>query len=112
MDETLLASLRVRLEDEQRALDADDARGRDGQKVVMLDQQAVGRLSRMDALQMQAMARAQAQRREVQARRIAAALTRMDSGEYGFCTDCGEELSTARLMADPTLPRCMSCTKG
>lgn len=93
-------------------LDRDDARGRDAQGTVTLDQQAVGRLSRMDALQSQAMAKAQAARRAGQRTRIAAALTRLEAGEYGYCTDCGDELPPARLAADPTLPRCMSCTRG
>lgn len=39
-------------------LDDEDARGRAGQSTVMLDQPAVGRLSRQDALLSQAMAKA------------------------------------------------------
>lgn len=61
---------------------------------------------------MQAMANAQAGRRAVMRQRIAAALARIEAGEYGYCTDCGDALPIARIKADPTVPRCMSCTKG
>ncbi|MCV3270443.1 TraR/DksA family transcriptional regulator [Roseobacter sinensis] len=102
------AALSARLD----ALDAEDAAGLDGQKTVTLDQQAVGRLSRMDALQNQAMAQAQARRRQAERQRIRAALQRLEDGEYGYCTDCGEEIAPARLVSDPATPRCLDCTRG
>ena len=83
------------------ALDADDEAGKQGQAIVKLDQTSVGRLSRMDALQHQAMAQATARRREVERMRLNAALDRIEDDEFGFCTDCGEELPLARLEQDP-----------
>ncbi len=112
MDDREIVELKQALLDRLAALDEEDARGSDGQKTVELDQQAVGRLSRMDALQNQAMAKAQAARRAGERRRIAAALARIAEDEYGYCTDCGEALGLDRLRADPTLPRCLSCTRG
>lgn len=103
---------RETLENRLTELDAEDAAGAQGQQTVMLDQQAVGRLSRMDALQNQAMAHAQARNRQIERQRIHAALKRLDAGEYGYCTDCGEEISPKRLEADPTIPRCLDCTRG
>ena len=94
------------------ALDAEDAAGHDAQSTVELDQQAVGRLSRMDALQNQAMAQAQGRMRQAERQRIQAALKRLDEGDYGYCTDCGEEIEPKRLQADPTIPRCLDCTRG
>ena len=79
---------------------------------VTLDQQSVGRLSRMDALQRQAMAQATARRRQGREARIAAALSRIDAGEFGYCTDCGEEIGWKRLRLDPTLPTCVTCAQG
>lgn len=90
-------------------LDAEDAAGAEGQKTVELDQQAVGRLSRMDALQNQAMAQAQARRREAERAKIRAALARLAEGEYGYCTECGEEIAPARLKVDPAIARCAEC---
>ena len=63
MDDHDIAELKQALVDRLAALDEEDARGTQGQRTVDLDQQAVGRLSRMDALQNQAMAKAQAARR-------------------------------------------------
>ena len=77
-----------------------------------LDQQAVGRLSRMDALQSQAMAQAQARRREGERARIRAALGRIAEGEYGYCTDCGDAVEPKRLAADPSIALCADCMRG
>ncbi len=102
------ALLRARL----TALDAEDAAGQAGQKTVVLDQQAVGRLSRMDALQNQAMAQATARRRVAERHRIEAALVRIKMGEYGYCAGCGEEIAPARLAVDPAIAMCTECMRG
>jgi DnaK suppressor protein len=94
------------------ALDTEDAAGLSAQKTVTLDQQAVGRLSRMDAMQHQAMAQAQARRRQAERHKIEAALHRLDAGEYGYCTDCGDVVEPARLAADPAMARCLDCLRG
>jgi DnaK suppressor protein len=62
--------------------------GDESESIVELDQAKVGRLSRMDALQGQAMAKASGQRREIMLRNIDAALKRIDNGDYGICRDC------------------------
>jgi DnaK suppressor protein len=89
-----------------------DELGRDSQKTVELDQQAVGRLSRMDALQQQAMANATHVRRTQMRQRILATLRRMDEGEFGYCMECGDEIPVKRLQLDPTSPMCVSCARG
>ena len=76
---------------------------------VELDQQSVGRLSRMDAMQVQAMAQAVEARRKGRLQLIEAALRRLAEDEYGYCTECGEEIPAARLAIDPTLARCVDC---
>ena len=95
-----------------KALEQDDVLGRDGQAVVTLDQQSVGRLSRMDALQAQAMAKATQGRRDAQRRALIAALERLEQGEFGYCDACGDEIGAARLQLDPTAMRCISCASG
>jgi DnaK suppressor protein len=102
---------RAALADRLASLDAEDEAGREGQKTVELDQQAVGRLSRMDALQNQAMSQAQARRRQAERQKIYAALRRLDDGEYGYCADCGEAIAPARLAADPAIARCLDCIR-
>jgi DnaK suppressor protein len=76
---------------------------------VELDQQSVGRVSRIDSLQMQAMANAAESRRIQRIRVLEAALKRMEQGEYGYCTACGEEINIKRLEVDLAATRCISC---
>ena len=78
-------------------------------KPVGLDQQSVGRLSRQDALQQQAMAKAQDARRLMEIRKIDAALQRIDGGDYGLCEACGEMIAVRRLEIDPTALLCVNC---
>ena len=68
---------------------------------VQLDQTSVGRLSRMDAMQRQAMAQETERRRHNDLRRIEAALKRIEEGEYGYCVSSGEPIPRARLELDP-----------
>ncbi len=80
-------------------------------ETVELDQQRTGRLSRMDALQQQAMARATRQRASDELRRIDAALERMAAGEFGCCVRCGEDIAAGRLDADPSALLCLACAE-
>jgi len=89
-----------------------DGRGQDSQRTVTLDQQSVGRLSRMDAMQQQAMARATQARRDQLKLRITAALSRLDEDEFGYCQNCGEDIAVKRLDFDPTVPTCLTCASG
>lgn len=80
--------------------------------VVELDQTRQGRLSRMDAMQGQAMAQASEQRRVAQVRRLRHARARLNDGRYGECADCGEWIATARLQADPATLYCRDCASA
>jgi DnaK suppressor protein len=77
--------------------------------IVELDQSKVGRLSRMDAMRAQAMAKASAQRRDEQLQSIAAALKRIEDDEYGSCVECDERINPKRLEIDPTVTLCIDC---
>ncbi|MDZ7754418.1 MAG: TraR/DksA family transcriptional regulator [Gammaproteobacteria bacterium] len=78
---------------------------------VELDQTRQGRLSRMDAMQQQAMAKATNQRRGGELQRIAAALKRIDDGDYGVCVVCDEPIAAGRLEVNPTATRCIRCAE-
>ncbi len=84
----------------------------EARRPVELDQSRVGRLSRMDALQSQAMSVETHRRRKVELRRIDTALRRIEAGEYGFCVACGEAIAPKRLEFDPTTPLCIDCAQG
>lgn len=76
---------------------------------VTLQQDSVGRLSRIDAMQQQQMALAAELRRQSEANRIAGALHRLDQGEWGYCLTCGEEIAARRLEHDPSAAKCVEC---
>ena len=90
-------------------LEAVAATGEESAAVVELDQSKVGRLSRMDAMQAQAMAQASSQRREQMLRSITAALGRLERDEYGDCQSCDVPINPKRLEFDPTATLCIDC---
>ena len=85
------------------------ATGDESAAVVELDQSKVGRLSRMDALQAQAMAKASSNRRQATLVKITAALKRIDEDEFGLCRSCEEAINPKRLEFDPTAIYCIEC---
>jgi DnaK suppressor protein len=76
---------------------------------VELDQARTGRLTRMDALQQQAMAQASNRRAQLEMQRIRGALQRIEAGEYGHCVRCEEPIGAGRLRADPSVTLCIDC---
>jgi DnaK suppressor protein len=112
MNDTVQDDRIRRLKTELEQLRERDGDTEEARRPVALDQQAIGRLSRMDALQERAMAQGQSRRREARRRAILAALRRMEEGEYGHCTECGEPISPRRLDLDPAAPTCIGCAAG
>ena len=112
MNDTELNQLRALILARLDTITGEDALGAQGQSVVTLDQQSVGRLSRMDALQNQAMAKAQQNRRDIERQRLNRALAAMKDGEYGHCEDCGDDIPLPRLKLDPAATKCISCASG
>lgn len=88
-----------------------EAFSKESGKTVELDQSTVGRLSRMDALQLQQMALESERRRKVQLAKIEGALGRIHTDEYGYCVDCDTEIDIRRLFFDPTNVRCIKCAE-
>jgi len=82
-----------------------------GCEPVALDQTCVGRLSRMDAMQSQAMNLEAQRRRKVELIRLEAALISINNGGYGECEDCGELIASGRLMLDPAAQFCIQCAQ-
>ncbi|WP_166267025.1 TraR/DksA family transcriptional regulator [Marinobacter caseinilyticus] len=84
----------------------------DAAKPVALDQASVGRLSRMDAMQGQAMAQETERRRKQQWLKIEGALRRIEDNDFGDCFNCGEAIDPRRLAVDPTTTRCIDCEQA
>lgn len=80
-----------------------------GCETVSLDQSCVGRLSRMDAMQAQAMNQAAQRRREAERLALKEALLRLETNEYGYCEECDEPISEGRLMIDLSARLCIEC---
>ena len=76
-------------------------------KTVELDQATVGRLSRMDAIQGQAMAASAQRRTAIRLQQVVAALIRIEEGEYGECVHSGNPIGYGRLKARPEAPFCL-----
>ena len=72
----------------------------------------IGRLSRVDALQQQAMAAAEKRRAKQRLKAVEAAIEFHDAGDYGYCKACGENLPFARLKVRPESPLCVACLTG
>lgn len=103
------AAVREALTRERDELLAVSETSAEERRPVALDQQSVGRLSRMDAMQVQAMAQAVEARRKGRLQRIERALKRLDEGDYGRCLGCGEDIPMKRLAFDFTLTHCVDC---
>ena len=92
----LQASLRLALEQVERS------------EVVELDL-PIGRLSRMDAMQQQAMAQAEQRRHAQRLEQVEAALERVADESFGCCRLCDELIPLRRLEARPEGAFCLRC---
>lgn len=73
---------------------------------------SVGRLSRLDSMQMQQMALAGKRRLEEQRARLHEAVRRIDAGTYGRCARCDEDIAIERLQHQPDAVMCMPCLQA
>lgn len=70
---------------------------------------SIGRLSRLDAMQMQEVAKEAQRRREERLALLEVALDQLDEGTYGRCSRCGEDIDFERLKVSPEATHCSSC---
>lgn len=80
-------------------------------ETVELDQAAMGRVSRIDAIQQQQMAGAQARRNALRLKQVAIALQAWADDEYGWCKKCGDPIAHGRLAARPETVVCVPCMR-
>lgn len=109
LEPVVAAKLRRQLDAERDAIEGELKDLQQALATVQLDQTSVGRLSRMDALQQQAMALGQRERLLFRQRRVSAALVRMEIQTYGRCCECDLALEVDRLLADAAAPFCQDC---
>lgn len=104
-----LKALKTQMRARAREIIDDAKSSKQARQPVALDQTSVGRLSRMDALQDQAMALETDRRRHLELQHIEQALKRIDEDSFGECQNCGEDIAAKRLGIDPTVPICIDC---
>ena len=76
---------------------------------VELDQAAVGRVSRIDAIQQQTMVAANRAGAQIRLAQVMAAIGAVEREEYGYCKACEEPIAFRRLKVRPEAPFCVRC---
>ncbi len=112
LDPQQIEGLQAMLETRRNELETLLQSGADAAEPVTLDQQSVGRVSRIDAIQQQQMARASQQQAAGTLRRVELALQRIADGEYGYCLHCAEPIAYARLSVQPFATLCLGCQEA
>lgn len=105
------AAMKKRLLERRKELEGVIESRAETQTDAELDQQRIGRLSRMDAMQQQAMEEETGRRRDQELDRIRAALQRIEDDDFGYCGMCEEAIALKRLENDPATPLCVSCAE-
>ncbi len=77
--------------------------------VVTLDQSAVGRVSRVDALQQQSMALSLQRSAQQTLKQVQVALASIERDCFGYCQHCDEPIAFARLQIQPATRFCLKC---
>jgi len=70
---------------------------------------AIGRLSRMEAIQAQSISESNLRNKRMRLQRLEAALVRIGRGNFGICSVCEEEIPEKRLKIAPESAVCMDC---
>jgi DnaK suppressor protein len=112
LSENDLQRLKDQLSQLKAGLERASETGQQAEEVVELDQTRVGRLSRMDAMQAQAMSVETGRRRRQLLVDIDSALERIEEGYYGDCLECGGPIHPGRLDANPTATLCINCAEA
>ena len=111
MDEEKLVQIKQLLLKMKSDLQEQEKASKETGKPVELDQTKVGRISRMDAMQAQQMTLDASRRRQLKLIKIESTFQRINSGEYGYCLSCDEDIDIRRLMIDPTNTHCIKCAE-
>jgi DnaK suppressor protein len=103
-----LRELGARLRETAQEISSALASSEDSERPVDLEE-PIGRISRMDAIQQQKMAKASRSRLKTRLQAIGAATARLEAGDYGDCALCDDPIGFGRLSARPETPLCMPC---
>jgi DnaK suppressor protein len=110
LTDTERAELRAELEREIAALERSMSVTAEAARPVQLDQTAVGRVSRADAMQNQQLSVDLHERERARYAQLLDALERMKDGTYGLCQRCGTAIPFGRLLVFPEARMCAVCS--
>ncbi len=112
MEETDRARLKAKIVSDLGALECEIASLKKQTKPIPPDN-AIGRLTRMEAIQAKSVAEAVLNTAQIRQIKLDAALARIDSdhleNDYGVCIDCEEEIPLKRLELMPESLKCVHC---
>ncbi|MEN8155355.1 MAG: TraR/DksA C4-type zinc finger protein [Bacteroidota bacterium] len=72
---------------------------------------AIGRISRMDAINNKSVTEASLRQAEEKLRNLQRVLSQVGTGEFGICIQCGNPIPTARILYRPESLTCVNCAK-
>ncbi|MGY8887795.1 MAG: TraR/DksA family transcriptional regulator [Flavobacteriales bacterium] len=70
---------------------------------------AIGRVSRMDAINNRSINEAALRQLEVQRKGLESALARLNDDKFGRCVGCGEVIPVGRILIVPGATKCVRC---
>jgi DnaK suppressor protein len=109
MEASQLKQFKQQLLSQRATLMASQQMAQNATEPVELDQASIGRVSRVDAMQSQSMAIEATRLRQLSLRQTTTALALIESGDYGDCQQCDNEIDPRRLAIDPAATYCVSC---
>ncbi len=111
LKEKFMLSITKQISVEIATLESNKSSREQASKTVELDQSSTGRLTRMDAMQQQAMAQENQRRAILRTKQLHLALLRIENEEYGYCVECDKEIFSGRLKANPITTLCINCAE-
>jgi DnaK suppressor protein len=109
LDDRQIERFRRRLLAAKEAAEELLARSASDARPVEASGSAIGRLTRMDALQVQGMERMSRRQLDIRRQQIEAALAAIEAGTFGSCRHCKGPIALPRLEALPEAPFCLEC---
>ena len=71
---------------------------------------AIGRVSRMDAINNQSINQASLEKKLIQQNGLQAALENINQDDFGKCLNCGAEIQMGRILIMPESRKCVNCS--
>ena len=109
MTEEEKKQLKQKIEEELQLCEEQIGRLKEEVKPVAPDN-AIGRLTRMEAIQSQKMAQANLRATEQKQKSLNSALSRLEHEDFGLCLECGEDIPFKRLLLVPNATKCVECS--